>query len=103
MDPEPTIEVMRRAACALRSGEARDRVRAIQTAQDALDAAKAECLAEVNASKAYELDGASTLGTWVHHELRVSTSQAADLVRAAATFAVLPLVAEAAAAGRIRT
>lgn len=103
MNPEPAIEAMRDAARALRSAEPREQARAIQAAQDALDAAKAECLAAIEVSKAYEIDGASTLATWVHHQLRVSTAEAADLVRAAATCAALPKVAEAAAAGSIRT
>jgi hypothetical protein len=102
MDPEPTIEAMRTAARALVDGDPRDRVRAIQIAQDALDAAKAEALAEMEARKDYEIDGASTLNTWVRHELRMSATDAHTLVRASATFAAMPLVAGAAAAGRIR-
>ena len=77
-------------------------MRAIQAAQDALDAAKAECLAEIEATKAYEADGASTLNTWVRNELRMTGADAATLVRASATFAALPLVAAAAAEGSIR-
>ena len=77
-------------------------MRAIQIAQDALDAAKAEALAEIEAAKAYEDDGASTLGTWVRNELRMTSADAASLVRASATFAALPLVAAAAAEGSIR-
>ncbi|MET0928136.1 MAG: hypothetical protein ABWX74_01395, partial [Aeromicrobium sp.] len=46
---------------------ARERARAIQTAQDALDAAKADALAEIDATEAYEIDGASTLNTWVRN------------------------------------
>ncbi|MET0447364.1 MAG: hypothetical protein ABW004_03115 [Aeromicrobium sp.] len=58
MDPNPTIETMRTAARALTSADARQRARAIQAAQDALDAAKAEALAEIDATQAYEVDGA---------------------------------------------
>ena len=102
MNPEPTIEAMRTAARALVGGDPREQVRAIQTAQDALDAAKAEALTELEARKDYEIDGASTLNTWVRHELRMTAADAHTLVRASATFHALPLVAEAAAAGRIR-
>jgi len=102
MDPTPVIEAMRTAACALVAGDPREQVRAIQTAQDALDAAKAEGLAAMEVTKDFELDGASTLNTWVRNELRLSAKDATALVRAAATLAQLPAVADAAAAGQIR-
>jgi len=102
MDAAPVIEAMRTAARALTAGDVRDQVRAIQVAQDALDAAKAERLAIIEATKAYEVDGASTLGTWIRNELRMTAQDATTLVRAEATFAVLPVVAEAAATGSIR-
>jgi hypothetical protein len=102
MNPQPTIEAMRTAAQTLTSGDARDRARAIQTAQDALDAAKADALAEIEATQAYEIDGASTLSTWVRNELRMTASDAQVLVRAAATFVALPRVGAAAADGSIR-
>jgi hypothetical protein len=102
MDTAPTIDAMRTAARALSCGDARDRARAIQTAQDALDAAKAEALAEIDATAAYEVDGASTLNTWVRNELRMTASDAQVLVRAAATCAALPLVGAASAEGSIR-
>ncbi|MEO6606129.1 MAG: DUF222 domain-containing protein [Aeromicrobium sp.] len=102
MDPSPALEAMRTTAHALKVGDSRTRVRAIQSAQDALDAAKAECLAEISASKDYELDGASTLNTWVRNELRLSASDANALVRSASTLLALPGVAAAAAAGEIR-
>lgn len=90
---------MATAATALTSGCARDRARAIQAAQDALDGAKAFALAEIEASKDYEIDGASTLGTWVRNELRLTQGQATTLVRNTRTLRDLPLVAEAALAG----
>lgn len=102
MDSAPVIDAMRTAARALDSDDSRDRVRAIQRAQDALDAAKAVALADVHVSKDYELDGASTLTTWVRNELRMTAADAQTLVRAASTFAALPRVAEAALAGSIR-
>ncbi|MCW2839558.1 MAG: endonuclease [Aeromicrobium sp.] len=102
MNPAPTIDAMRTAARALSCGDARDRVRVLQTAQDALDAAKADALAEIEATKAFEVDGASTLNTWVRNELRMTAADAQVLVRAAATCTALPLVGAASAEGSIR-
>ena len=102
MDSAPTIEALRVAARALDCGSDREAVKAIQTAQDALDAAKADRLASLQTSRDFELDGASTLSTWVRNELRLSAKDASTLVSAAATLAHLPAVAEAAAAGQIR-
>jgi hypothetical protein len=102
MEAAPTIEALRTAAQALGCGDARSRIRAIQAAQDALDAAKSDCLAELEVSKDFELDGASTLNSWVRNELRLSAKEAHTLVRAASTLAQLPVVAEAAATGAIR-
>ncbi|AXT85233.1 HNH endonuclease [Aeromicrobium sp. A1-2] len=103
MNPLLTIDAMRTAARALQAGDPREQVRAIQAAQDSLDAAKAECLAAVESSKDYELDGSSTLNAWVRNELRLDAPDAATLVSASGTFAALPAVAAAAAAGQIRT
>jgi len=103
MNPASTIEAMRTAAQVLKTGDARAKVRAIQTAQDALDAAKVECLAELETSKDYELDGASTLRTWVGNELRLTGKALHTLVNASSTLRQLPAVAEAAASGAIRT
>jgi hypothetical protein len=83
-------------------GSDREAVRAIQAAQDALDAAKTDRLASIAGTCAYELDGASSLNVWVRNELRLGASQAAALVKASSTLAQLPAVAEAAATGAIR-
>ena len=103
MDSSRTIEALRVAARALNSSSDREAVKAFQTAQDALDAAKADRLASLQTSRDFELDGASTLSTWVRNELRLSAKDASTLVSAAATLAHLPAVAEAAAAGQIRS
>jgi hypothetical protein len=79
-----------------------EQLRFVQAFQDALDAKKATLLAELDATKAFEEDGASTIGTWVRNELRMTSGDAATLVRAAGTFKALPLVAAAAAEGSIR-
>ncbi len=101
MNPEPTIDAMRTAAQALRTGDARERARAIQVATDALDAAKAVALAELEISRDHEIDGASTLNSWVRNELRLNAGQASVLVRNVSALDELPLVAQAAVAGRI--
>ncbi len=102
MDSGTTIETMRTAAYALRSGSDRDALKAIQAAQDALDAAKADRLAALEISREFELDGASTLSTWVRNELRLNAKEASRLVANSATCTHLPAVAEAAARGEIR-
>ena len=102
MDSRPTIERLRDAAKALKAGDCRITLRAIQTAQDALDAAKAEQLAALQESKDYELDGASSLTTWARNELRLDARHTKMLARAAGATRELPQVAEAAKAGRIR-
>lgn len=102
MDTGPTIVTLRAAARALDSGTDREAVKAIQAAQDALDAAKATRLASLEVSRDFELDGASTLSTWVRNELRLSAKEAATLISSSATLSHLPEVAEAAAAGEIR-
>ncbi|MCW2830994.1 MAG: endonuclease [Aeromicrobium sp.] len=101
MDPQPTIEAMRSAAQTLSSGDVREKLLAVQWAQDALDAAKAVLLAELQTSKEFELDGASTINTWVRNQLRMNAGQATALVRNVVALRDLPLVAQAAMAGQI--
>ena len=101
MDSEATIERLGDAARALRSFDDRAALKAIQAAQDALDAAKADRLAALGESKEFELDGASTIATWARIELRLDAGRAKALVRAAATAKQLPAVGMAAAEGRI--
>jgi hypothetical protein len=102
MDSGATVERLRDAAHALRSGDCRTRLRAIQSAQDALDAAKAEAMAELGESKDFELDGASSVTMWARTELRLDARETKTLVRAAAAMRDLPAVGTAAAEGRIR-
>ncbi|MCW2771107.1 MAG: endonuclease, partial [Aeromicrobium sp.] len=101
MNPQPTIDAMRTAAQALTWGDVRSKLHAVQVAQDALDAVKAMLLAELQACKDYEIDGASTLNTWVRNQLRLNAGQATALVRNVNALRDLPLVAEAALAGQI--
>jgi hypothetical protein len=101
MDSGAVIDAMRTAAHTLRSGDVREQLHAVQAAQDALDAAKAVLLADLRTSKDYELDGASTLNTWVRNQLRMNAGQATALVKNMNALRDLPLVAEAALAGQI--
>jgi hypothetical protein len=101
MDPKPAIDAMRIAAQTLRSGDSRSKLHAIQAAQDALDAQKAVVLADLDTSKDYELDGASTLNAWVRNELRMNSGAASTLVKNVAALRDLPLLAEAAFAGHV--
>ena len=66
MGPALTIEAMRVAAVAMRSGVGPCTAQAIQTA---LDAVKAECLGDTAQTGSYETDGASSLGMWAGNEL----------------------------------
>src|SRR5829696_8940714 len=101
MDSGAVIDAMRTAAQTLRSADVRTKLHAVQAAQDALDAAKAVLLADLQASKDYELDGASTLNAWVRNQLRLNAGQATALVRNVAALRDLPLVADAALSGQI--
>jgi hypothetical protein len=95
-------ERLREADRALDSADDRSVLLAVQAAQDALDAVKAERLDSLNRSQAFELDGASTIVTWARNELRLDARETKKLVAAAATLRDLPGVGEAARAGRIR-
>ena len=101
MNPQPTIEAMRTAAQTLSVGDVREQLRVLQELRHAVDAAQAALLVELEASKDYELDGASTLNTWVRNQLRMNSGEANALVRGAIVARDLPLVADAAFAGQI--
>ena len=101
MNPAPTIDAMRTAAQTLKSGDVREKLHAVQAAQDALDGVKSALLVELDASKDFELDGASTLNAWLRTQLRMNTRQASILVKNATALRDLPLVAEAAMSGQL--
>jgi hypothetical protein len=92
---------MRTAARTLTSGDVRAQLHAVQAAQDALDATKAVLLADLEASRDFELDGASTLHAWVRNQLRMNAGQASTLVKNVAALRDLPAVADAALNGQI--
>ena len=96
------MQALREAVHAVTSGDHRSALVAIQTAQDALDAAKAHHLAALEKSAEFELDGASTVTTWARQHLRIDARQTRALINADHTMRELPQVAEAAVAGQVR-
>ncbi len=72
--------------------QTRAALRAIQAAQDELDAVKATHLANLETTGGFEEDEASSLSMWVRRELRLPAGEARALVAAANTVKVLPLV-----------
>ena len=98
----PTVQALRSAAHAVTSTDHRTALVAIQTAQDALDAAKAHHLAALERTAEYELDGASTVAAWARDHLRLDARQTRSLINADATMRELPQVADAAVAGQVR-
>ena len=66
-----------------------------------MDAQKAVLLADLESSKDFELDGASTLNAWVRTQLRMNSGQASTLVKNVAALRDLPLLAEAALTGQV--
>ncbi len=102
MDSGETVALLREAARALNSGDDRAVLRAVQAAQDALDAVKADRLDALHRSQGFELDGASTIVTWARNELRLDARETKKLVAAASTLRDLPAVGAAAQGGRIR-
>ncbi len=100
---EPTIATLRDAARVMRSvtTSTGDEIRAIETAIQALQAAKCDRLAEIDRTKAHVADGASSISTWARRELRQDAGLTRQMVRAAATFRDLPAVGAAARSGLI--
>lgn len=102
MSSDVVIEAMREAAHALQVASDTDCVRAIQAAQDALDAEKSKRIAAIASSGAFEAEGSSSIASWARLQLRLSGKQARSLARGASTMNALPLVGQAARAGSIR-
>jgi len=97
------VGVMRTAALAVRSvtSSTADELRALAQARDAVEAAMAERLAELEESRGYVAEDASSVTTWARRELRQDASATRQLIRAAGTMRELSEVGEAARAGRI--
>ncbi len=102
MNPGPTVQALRTAAHTVGSPDHRSALVAIQTAQDALDAAKAHHLAELERTADYEPDGASTVTAWAREHLRIDARQTRSLINADTTMRELPALGEAAAEGAVR-
>jgi uncharacterized protein DUF222/HNH endonuclease len=102
-DVETTIATLRDAALAMRSvtTSTADEVRALSAARNALDAALCDRLAEIDRTKAHEVEGASSIGTWARRELNQDAGLTRQMVRAAGTFRDLPSVGESARAGSL--
>ena len=100
---DTTIATLRDAARAMRSATTSTghELRAIETAIQALQAAKCERLARMDETKAHEAEGASSIGTWARRELNQDAGLTRQMVRAATTFRELPAVGEAARSGLI--
>jgi hypothetical protein len=97
-----TIDTLRQTAEALRSGDVRESLRAVQCAQDVLDAVKSDLLGQLSRQSLHELDGSSSTKNWVRSQLRLGPTEASRLLRAGDVLRRLPAVAEAAGAGQIR-
>ena len=102
-DVDTTIATLRDAAHAMTSVTAStgDEIRAIDTAIQALQAAKCGRLATMHESREHEAEGASSIGTWARREINQDAGVTRQMVRAATTFRDLPAVGEAARAGAI--
>lgn len=102
-DVEPLLALMRETARVLRSPvtSTGDEIRALDQLIKAADVAKAERLAEMDATKAHEIDGASSITVWARREIGQDASVTRAHVKAAVTMTELPAVADAARAGAL--
>ena len=100
---DTTIATLRDAARAMATAttSTADEIRAIDTAIQALQAAKCDRLAAMHESREHEAEGASSIGTWARRELGQDAGLTRQMVRAATTFRELPAVGEAARSGLI--
>lgn len=103
VETEQLAGILRDAVRMLRSPTASlgDEVRAMDLAEKALATAKAEKLAEMDATKAHESEGASSITVWARRELGQDAHVTRAQVKAAATMRELPEVGDAARAGAI--
>jgi hypothetical protein len=100
---EQALRLLRDAAGAMRSPSTppADEVRAIHAAVNALQARESDLLAEMDASKAHESEGAPSIAAWAARELAQDAKVTRQLVRAARTMRELPSFGDAARAGRL--
>src|SRR5690349_493410 len=84
---DATIAVMRASATVLRSPTSTraEEFQALQSVVSAAQALQADLLAEVDATKSYEADGASSVTTWARQLTGLDAKSTRQLVRAART------------------
>jgi len=100
---EQTMDLLRDVAQAIRSVTIApcDRVRVLHAAINALQAEEAEALAEIDATKAHEVEGCASVATWAARELRQDPGTTRQMVRAARTMRDLPSIGASAHAGDV--
>ncbi|HUS20795.1 MAG TPA: DUF222 domain-containing protein [Aeromicrobium sp.] len=100
---DTTLAVMRDAARTLQSPTASlgDEVRAMDRAEKALAMAKAAKLAEMDALRAHESEGAASITVWARREIQQDAGATRAQVRSINTTRTMHQVREAAAEGRI--
>jgi hypothetical protein len=97
------VSLLQVAARAMRSPTTppADEVRAIHAAVNALQARESDLLAEMDATKAHESEGAPSVAAWAARELVQAAKVTRQSVRAARTMRELPAFGDAARAGRL--
>lgn len=97
------VSVLHDAAIVLRSvtSSTADELRALAAAKDAVEAALCERLAELDRSKGYVAEDASSVATWARRELCQDARRTRAMLRAATTMRDLPEVGASARAGRM--
>lgn len=100
---DTTVEAMRAAACTLLSPTASlgDEVRALDLAEKAIAMAKAERLAEMDATRAHELDGAASVTVWARREIQQDAAVTRAQVRAVTMTRTMHEARQAATGGLI--
>ena len=78
-----------------------ERAKILHAANNALNAAEADALAEIDQTKAHEADGSASVTTWAARELRQDTQTTRQMVRAAKTMTTMPLIGAATRAGNL--
>lgn len=103
IDAELTIAALRDAAAAMRSvtRSTTDELRAIARARRALEAAQVERMALLEQTREHETEGASSIATWAKVALREDTRTTRAMLKADATVAALPRLADAVEAGEV--
>lgn len=98
-----TVDAMRAAARALTSPTASsaDEIRALATALDAIDAALSDRLVDMDESRSFEPENASSVTVWAAREIRRDPAETRRRLRAGRAMRTLPQVGLACAQGRM--